>query len=43
MKSTIGKLYWIYSSFWQTHVPVKPKYGNYYGRGWNNRWRKKLK
>ncbi len=43
MRNKIGKLFWVYSFFWQTYVPVKPKYGNHYSKGWTSRWRKSLK
>lgn len=40
------KMYWVFyplttfGSIWQ---PAKPKYGNYYNRGYNSRFRKMLK
>jgi hypothetical protein len=37
-------MYWIVyqTTFGTLHQPVKPKYGNYYHRGYNNRFRKVL-
>ena len=37
-------MYWIVwqTSFGSISQPVKPRYGNYYARGYSNRWRKSL-
>lgn len=39
------RMYWITyeTTFGTLEQPVKPKYGNYYGRGRNSRYRKVLR
>ncbi len=43
-KNKLYRMYWVFyrTTFGDLWHPAKPRYGNYYGRGYSNRWRKFL-